>query len=109
MTKTQFIQLLDRLEDIYEQDNKENKAWEAFIWTIAPQEYAPIIEGKLSTVLDVLRVEHSDIAWWLSYYFFEAKGMKNPIVSDKGKNYNYANKKEVVQSIVDFWYIKSSN
>lgn len=107
MTKTQFIQLLDKLEEIYEQDEKDNKAWETFIWTIAPQEYAPIIEGKLSTVLNVLRVEHSDIAWWLSYYFYEARGMLNPLVTDKNwKNYNYSNKKEVVQSMIDFWYIK---
>lgn len=106
MTKQQFTQLLDKLEEIYEQDNKEVKAWKGFVWVLTPTEYSPIPEGRLSTVLDVLWIEYLDIARWLSYYFFEAKGMMNPIVTDKGKNYNYSNKEDIIKSMIDFKYIK---
>jgi len=71
-----------------------------------PTEYSPIPEGKLSTVLDVLKIEYPDIVSWLSYYFFEARGMTNPIVTDKGKNYNYGTQEGLVQSMIDFGYIR---
>jgi len=106
MTKQNFIILLEKLEQIYTQDHKEDSAWKDFIEVIAPQKYAPIIKGKLSTVLDVLRIEYPYLVSWLYYYFFEAKGMKNPIVSDNGKSYNYGTHEGLVQSMENFGYIK---
>lgn len=106
MDKEHFIKLLEHLNEIYAQDREDNQAWRDFIKVIAPNEYAPIVEWKLSTVLGVLKIEYPDIVEWLSYYFFEAKWMKSPIVTDKnGKEYNYSKKEDVIQSMLDFQYI----
>lgn len=106
MNKEQFIKLLDRLEEIYEQDNKEVQAWKDFISVIMPIEYSPIPEWKLSTVLYILEIEYPEVAELMSYYFFESKLIKGGwLIECDWKKYNYSKKEDVIQSMIDFWHI----
>lgn len=109
MTKEQFTKLLDILEEIYAQDREDNIAWSDFIRVIAPDSYVPIVEWKLSTALDILKIEHPEITELMGYYFYEAKNMEWwwKIESD-WKKYNYSNKEDVIQSVIDFWYINTN-
>ena len=106
MNKEQFIKLLDTLEEVYAQDNEDNSAWIDFIRVIAPDSYAPTVEWKLSTVIDIIKIEHPWIAELMEYYFYESKNMVwwGTIECD-WKKYNYSKKEEVIQSLIDFWHI----
>lgn len=107
MTKEQFTKLLDTLEEVYAQDREDNTAWLDFIKVIAPDSYAPIVEWKLSTALDILKIEHPEITELMGYYFYEAKNMdKGGMIESDWKKYNYSIREDIIQSVIDFWYIK---
>ncbi len=109
MTKEQFTKLLDTLEEVYAQDREDNTAWLDFIKVIAPDSYAPIVEWKLSTALDVLKIEYPEITELMAYYFYEAKNMnKGGMIESDWKKYNYSIKEDVIQSVIDFWYINTN-
>jgi hypothetical protein len=44
MNKEQFSSLMEKLQEIYAQDNEEVSAWSDFIRVLMPTEYAPIPE-----------------------------------------------------------------
>ena len=96
-----FIKIFDNLELIYLDDQKKNKALKDFIAVIAPNEYAPILDGTLWSVLQVLKIEHPEIVELLEYYFYEAKNMEHPCIESNGKKYDYSERGQVVQSLVD--------
>lgn len=105
MNKTQLIGLLDHLEFIYKNDRKINNAWKTFISDIAPDEYAPVMEWNLSQVIQTLKIIYPDISLNLEYYFYEAKWMNSAKVVYNNKSYEYKNKSEFIQSMIDFKYI----
>lgn len=106
MDKEHFIKLLEHLNEIYAQDREDNQAWRDFIKVIAPNEYAPIVEWKLSTALSILKIEHPWIAELMSYYFYESKNMdKWGMIESDWKKYYYSKKEDVIQSMLDFQYI----
>ena len=106
MTKQQFSSILEKLEETYSQDTHEVKAWNDFIKVLMPTEYAPIPEWKLSTVIDILKLEHPWIAELMEYYFYESKNMAWWwTIECDWKKYNYSKKEEVIQSLIDFWHI----
>ena len=109
MTKEQFTKLLDTLEEVYAQDREDNTAWLDFIRVISPDSYAPIVEWKLSKALDVLKIEHPEITELMAYYFYEAKNMdKGGMIESDWKKYNYSIREDVIQSVIDFWYINTN-
>ena len=106
MKKEAFMQIFYRLEEIYLDDRAKNKAMKSFFAVIAPTEYAPVLDGTLSTVLWILKIEHPEIVELLEYYFYEAKNMEHPYIESDGKKYDYLERGQVVQSLVDFWHIE---
>ena len=109
MTKEQFTKLFDTLEEVYAQDREDNTAWIGFIRVIAPDSYAPIVEWKLSTALDVLKIEYQEITELMAYYFYEAKNMdKGGMIESDWKKYNYSIREDIIQSVIDFWYINTN-
>ena len=106
MTKENISLILDKLESIHSYDRKINQAWKDFIWVLAPSEYAPIMEWRLNYIFSILKVLYPEITELLEYYFYESKNMDWwCMIESDGKTYNYANKDEIIQSMIDFWYI----
>jgi len=106
MTKEQLKQLIDYLETIYAQDELINKATQEYIDVICPWEYAPIIGWKLPSILEALKILYPEITELLEYYFWESKNMKKwGIIECDWKKYNYSNIPEVIQSMIDIWYV----
>ena len=107
MNKTQIKQTLEYLEKIYQEDKKVNKATKEYFNIVSPESYPPCFEWKLSSILDYLKIEYPEIAELLEYYFYEAKNMDGGwMVEEKdGKKYKYDNHENIIQSMIDFWYI----
>jgi hypothetical protein len=107
MNKNQIDNIIDYLESIYTQDKIYNKSTKNYINIVCPWEYAPILEWKLTSILNALRILHPEITELLEYYFFESKNMKKWwMIESDGKKYNYSNKEDVIKSMIDFWYIE---
>lgn len=106
MTKESISLIIDFLESVYDTDRKLNCAIKHFVEILAPWEYAPIIDGKLTTIFSALKILYPEIVELLEYYFFESKNMKDGgMIESDWKKYNYSNKEEIIQSMIDFWYI----
>ena len=106
MNKAQLKKIIDYLETIYKQDSLVNKATREYIEIICPWEYAPMIEWKLSSALNTLKILYPEITELLEYYFYESKNMKNwGAIESDWKKYNYSKIPEVIQSMIDFWHI----
>lgn len=106
MTKENISLIIDFLESVYENDRSNNTAIKNFIDTIAPWNYAPIVDWKLSSIFATLKIPYPEITELLEYYFYEAKNMNGRwMIKSDWKKYNYSNKEEVIQSMIDFWYI----
>lgn len=106
MTKEQLRETINILEAIYSEDRDVNKAWKDFIRVIAPSEYAPVMEWRLEPIFTVLKITYPEITELLEYYFYEAKNMDSAMVEENGgKKYDYNNVEEIIQSMIDFWFI----
>lgn len=107
MNALQLKQTLELLEIVYKNDRAVNKATRAYYEIISPGEYAPVIEWKLSSILNYIKIENPEIAELLEYYFFESKNMNGGgMIESNGKKYKYDNHESIIESMVDFWYIK---
>jgi hypothetical protein len=106
MNKKQLEQLIDYLEKVYTYDRLCNRATQEYIDVICPWEYAPIIEWKLPSILEALKILYPEITELLEYYFHESKNMKEwGAIECDWKKYNYSNIQEVIQSMIDFWHV----
>lgn len=106
MEIAQLNNIIDFLESVYDDDRKLNTAIKHFIDILAPREYAPIIDGKLTTIFSALKIVYPEIVELLEYYFFESKNMKDWwMIESDWKKYNYSKREDIIQSMIDFWYI----
>lgn len=106
MTKENISLIIDFLESVYDDDRKLNTAIYHFIDVVAPWSYAPIVDWKISSIFATLKIPYPEITELLEYYFYESKNMDEWwMIESNGKKYNYSNKEEVIQSMLDFWYI----
>lgn len=106
MNIKQFSSIFDFLETVYTEDREMNKAIKGFIDIVAPWSYAPIPEWKISKVFEAFKIVYPEITELLEYYFYESKNMKwGWTIESNWKKYNYSKKEEIIQSMVDFWYL----
>ena len=106
MNTEQLNNIIDFLETVYDDDRKLNTAVKNFIDIVAPWEYAPIIDGRLTSILSTLEILYPEITELLEYYFFESKNMKEGwTIESDWKKYNYSKREDIIQSIIDFWFI----
>lgn len=107
MNTAQLNNIIDFLESVYDDDRKINTAVRHFIDIVAPWNYAPIIDWKLTTIFSALKIVYPEIIELLEYYFFESKNMNGwGVIESDWKKYNYSKREDVIQSMIDFWYIK---
>lgn len=107
MNTAQLNNIIDFLESVYDDDRKLNTAIRHFIDIVAPWNYAPIIDWKLTTIFSALKIVYPEIIELLEYYFFESKNMNGwGVIESDWKKYNYSKREDVIQSMIDFWYIK---
>ena len=106
MNTEQLNNIIDFLETVYDDDRKLNTAVKNFIDIVAPWEYAPIIDGRLTSILSTLEILYPEITELLEYYFFESKNMKEGwTIESDWKKYNYSKREDIIQSMIDFNYI----
>jgi len=106
MNTEQLNNILDFLESVYDDDRKLNTAVKHFIEIFAPWEYAPVIDGKLTKIFSALKIVYPEIIELLEYYFFESKNMKDGwTIESDWKKYNYSKREDIIQSMIDFWFI----
>lgn len=104
MTKKYWRRVLSRLEYWHEQDKKWQDAMNTFCKTIAPNEYAPILSPSYAeSFMDGINNSEDkggcSIYDWLSYWLYEAKGMKDSceVTDEKGNKYNFLVRKDVIK------------
>ena len=106
MKKEQLEKLIDYLESVYLQDRLVNKATREYIEIVCPWEYAPVVEWKLPSILEAIKILYPEITELLEYYFYESKNMKEwGTIEYDWKKYNYSKIEEVTQSMIDFGHI----
>lgn len=106
MNTKQLENIIDFLESVYTEDRQLNTAVKHFIDVVAPWNYAPVVDGKLTYILRALKVTYPEITELLEYYFLEAKDMDWWwMIESNGKRYKYWSKEDIIQSMIDFWYI----
>ena len=88
MNIKQFSSIFDFLETVYTEDREMNKAIKGFIDIVAPWSYAPIPEWKISKIFEAFKIVYP--GW---------------TIESNWKKYNYSKKEEIIQSMVDFWYL----
>lgn len=98
--------IINLLEITYEKDRKINDSIRDFIDCVAPWNYAPIVDWELTSMLSILKILYPEITELLEYHFFESMNMKWWwIVESDWKQYNYSDIDDIIQSMIDFWYI----
>ncbi len=106
MNTEQLNNIIDFLETVYDNDRKLNTAVKDFITIVAPWEYAPIIDWRITSIFYALKIIYPEITELLEYYFYESKNMKEGwIIESDWKKYNYSKREDIIQSMIDFWYI----
>lgn len=106
MNVKQFSHIFDFLETVYTEDREMNNAISHFIDIIAPWNYAPILDWKVYKILEALKILYPEITGLLEYYFYESKNIEwGWTIESDWKKYNYSQKEDIIQSMIDFWYL----
>lgn len=103
MTKEQFINILDYCEELYLEDENNQKAFDLYIDSITDKEYAPALNNKLDIALKMIGMI-SKLEQEFVYYFYEAKNMKEATCTYKDKEYNLKDKNEFIRWINDIYF-----
>jgi hypothetical protein len=94
-----FKKVLERLNYWHEQDEKMQKATNAYYNVIAPDCLPPII-SKSTTEAFIHGVSggNEDLHSWLNYYIYEAKNMRKATVTEEdGNKYDFTKDDEVIE------------
>lgn len=107
--KTDWNNVLTRLEWWYGLDHKSQEACDAFMKVIACSSRLPVLNlSHASAYIDGLAGTHKGLKGWLEYYLYEVLMHKtsNPtdnytVTDENGKEYDFKSKNDVVRFLQD--------
>lgn len=108
MNKDKFLKILSIIEKQEQEHKKLQDELDTFMDVLCPSSYPPIIDVSWTTpCLDILKVLSEDIEDWVAYYIYEVSNMDSAVVTNKdSKEYEFKDRKQFIQFMLDEWYIK---
>lgn len=93
--KDKILEILTDVERLRKRDDEIQEAWNTFMKVVAPDSYPPILEeGTLNGYLLAMKTTYGETIYEdLTYWAYEAIGMKKPITASyKGVEYDISTK-----------------
>lgn len=98
LPKHQYDAIFEQAKKYHVQDEKFQAIVTALSNCIAPSSYPLCVEAtQLDAYIEAIQEYDGEMATHLSYYFYEASGMDNPICTCNGKEYNAKDYEEYYQ------------
>jgi hypothetical protein len=105
--KIDWKNVIERLKHWENESQKYQKAMDVFCNAFAPLNYPLILDYTISSgFIEGVANGNKEIEDWLSYYIYEARGMKGKATVKVGdKEYNFKKDKDVIKFFNDNYNI----